>query len=90
MTTLFIQEGLGNGTMDLFLVTCYNQIKNQLHILRYNLEHIADPLEDPTKIDDRVNTGRHESYKDINDESFRKLLRSRVIKCWDHYKLIIK
>ncbi|XP_063361554.1 odorant receptor 46a-like [Cydia amplana] len=78
-------QGYGHVTMDCTIVSLHAQTKTQLQMLRNSLEHLVDPVGE-TGREIRV---RSTDYKDIEDPAFGVVLKKRLTRCVEHYKLIV-
>ncbi|XP_063378945.1 odorant receptor 46a-like [Cydia fagiglandana] len=84
-TIVITLQGYGHVTMDCTIVSFHAQTKTQLQILRNSLEHLVDPVGDTG----REICVRSTVYKDIEDPAFGVVLKKRITRCVEHYKLIV-
>nr|AST36406.1 putative odorant receptor OR57 [Cydia nigricana] len=84
-TIVITLQGYGHVTMDCTIVSIYAQTKTQLQILRNNLEHLVDPVEETG----REICVRSTVFKDIEDPAFGVVLKKRLTRCVEHYKQIV-
>nr|AXF48798.1 odorant receptors OR57 [Lobesia botrana] len=82
-------QGYGNVTLDCTIVAFFAQAKIQLQMLRNNLEHLADPINAQLVPADGQICVPTKGFKDIDDPAFGILLKKRLARCVEHYKLII-
>ncbi|XP_061709803.1 odorant receptor 46a-like isoform X2 [Cydia pomonella] len=84
-TIVITLQGYAHVTMDCTIVSLHAQTKVQLQMLRNSLEHLTDSV---------GKTGREicvqsTVYKDIEDTAFGVVLKKRLTRCVEHYKLIV-
>nr|WEG72118.1 odorant-receptor-24 [Grapholita molesta] len=84
-TIVITLQAYGHVTMDCTIVSFYAQAKVQLQILRNSLEQLVGS---DAKLERNIYVGSM-GYKDIEDPAFRVLLKKRLTRCVEHYKLIV-
>nr|QMS80347.1 odorant receptor [Histia rhodope] len=79
ITFVIIWVGYGHMTLNILIVGYYSQVKVQLSIVRYSLEHLAD---DDEGIPHEVFTCRNHGYKDNQSKLYQEKLVA-LIKRYD-------
>ncbi|XP_063532041.1 odorant receptor Or1-like [Cydia strobilella] len=84
-TIVITLQAYAHGTMDCTIVSLHAQTKTQLQMLRNSLEHLVDPVGET----EREICVRSTVYRDIEDPAFGLVLKKRLTRCVEHYKLIV-
>nr|QZH55115.1 odorant receptor 19 [Achelura yunnanensis] len=71
ITFVIIWVGYGHMTLNILIVGYYSQVKVQLSIVRYHLEHLAD---DDDEHSSNISTRRYQSFKDYQSDLYQKKL----------------
>lgn len=81
MTILIILQAYANVTMDCTIVAFYSEAKTQIQLLRNNYEHLVDS---ERGLEVMVFNSRK-----YNEETERKYIQKRFVKCVKHYLKIV-
>lgn len=91
MSIVITIQAYGHVSMDCLIVALYAQIKVQIQMLRYNLEHLVDIDDEANDID--VNTmariDHHVIYADTRNKKTKYIVQSRLSKFVEHYQQIL-
>lgn len=79
MGLILTLQAYGHVTMDCTIVSFYAQAKTQLHILRYNLEHLNNVL----KLKNR------KSFYIDEDRKCKKIIHKNFVDCVKHHGEIV-